>query len=319
MKIIPTPALSPYGTLSGDLFQYGPNRVAFESPSSAASGLHRPFKCILVGGLGDGLLCTPYTQGLDEICRNSSDSKWSLVQPILSSSYTGFGYSSLDQDVTELTELCSYLAAHRGATDVCFVGHSTGCQDICHLLRKSCHSDSLPRLRAAILQAPVSDREGPAATDAERYTASLTQAQQMCEKGQGQEFMPRDTFWAPITAQRVLDLYETDGADDYFSASLTDAQLADRLGINDGKWPHLDHLLVVFSGADEYIKPGLDTAVHTDRLVQAFNSGSSENRRIAQGLHLADANHNLSVGGLEVFLEHVQRVLRDVNGSEQEE
>ena len=94
------PPVSPYGTFSGSLFQYARNLVAFESSSSsslAAANSHR--KCILIGGLSDGLIPTPYTKQLETACH---DIGWSLVQPILSSSYLGFGNGSLDRDTDEI-------------------------------------------------------------------------------------------------------------------------------------------------------------------------------------------------------------------------
>jgi hypothetical protein len=97
---IPVPAvptLSPYGTLHGSLFQYYPNLVAFES--SPQEELVAKNKCILIGGLSDGLLPTPYTPKLEKACHNLG---WSLVQPILSSSYFGFGNGDLDRDTKEI-------------------------------------------------------------------------------------------------------------------------------------------------------------------------------------------------------------------------
>ena len=98
---VAVPPLSPYGTFTGDLFQYGGNRVAFESPAapSATTGPSpspSPNKCILIGGLSDGLIPVPYTTGLQQVC---AETGYSLVQPLLSSSYTGFGHGSLDQYV----------------------------------------------------------------------------------------------------------------------------------------------------------------------------------------------------------------------------
>ena len=148
---ITTPSLTSYGTFTGDLFLYASGRAAFESPSAPLSSNNininnndkirsRKKKCILVGGLSDGLIPTPSSKLLEECCIEHG---FSLVQPILSSSYLGFGYGSLDQDVQELQELMEYLQAHRSSTSndaeddgksnnhqspcqFCLVGHSTG-------------------------------------------------------------------------------------------------------------------------------------------------------------------------------------------------
>jgi Protein of unknown function (DUF1749) len=98
--IIPCPSIppiSPYGTLHGTIFQYSRNLVAFESSAIASSP---PTKaCIFIGGLSDGLLPTPYTQSLEKACHALG---WSLVQPIISSSYLGFGNGDLQRDTSEL-------------------------------------------------------------------------------------------------------------------------------------------------------------------------------------------------------------------------
>jgi hypothetical protein len=69
------------------------------------SGRHRRH-IVLVGGLTDGLLfaayCRPLAAKLDA-------AGWSLVQALLSSSHTGYGLASLDQDADELHQLASHL------------------------------------------------------------------------------------------------------------------------------------------------------------------------------------------------------------------
>jgi triacylglycerol esterase/lipase EstA (alpha/beta hydrolase family) len=60
---------------------------------------------------------------------------WSLVQPILSSSYLGFGHGSLSRDTDEIVRLMEYLVCHHSAERFALVGHSTGCQNSIHLLK----------------------------------------------------------------------------------------------------------------------------------------------------------------------------------------
>ena len=85
---ISQPPLSNYGILTGQLFLYGAGRAAFESsPPPTLPPLNETFcskKCILLGGLSDGLCPVPYTQDLEDVCKKN---QWSLVQPI-SVSYT---------------------------------------------------------------------------------------------------------------------------------------------------------------------------------------------------------------------------------------
>ena len=128
----------------------------------------------------------------------------------------------------------------------------------------------------------------------------------MVEAGKGQECMPRAAFWAPITAQRMVDLYAVGGADDYFSSDLSDAQLTERLAVPKDKWTGLQRILVAYSGSDEYIHPGLDTATHADRLVAACNA---HRPGLANALHLPRANHNLSEGEVDMFIKAVKELL----------
>lgn len=57
------------------------------------------------------------------------------MQPILSSSYLGFGHGSLSRDTDELARLMEYLVCHHSAENFALVGHSTGCQNSIHFLK----------------------------------------------------------------------------------------------------------------------------------------------------------------------------------------
>lgn len=118
------------------LFQYrsNPALVAFESspPPLQHTPLITTKKCILLGGLSDGLIPTPYTSLLERTCHSLG---WSLVQPIISSSYLGFGNGSLARDTEEMGMLMEYLVCHHDAEKFALVGHSTGCQNIVHFLK----------------------------------------------------------------------------------------------------------------------------------------------------------------------------------------
>ena len=135
-----SPPLSPYGVFSGQLFHHStnPSLIAFESSPRTdpgrrnASPLSTGKKCILLGGLSDGPIPTPYTKLLEERCHSMG---WSLVQPILSSSYLGFGHGSLSRDTDEIVRLMEYLVCHHSAERFALVGHSTGCQNSIHLLK----------------------------------------------------------------------------------------------------------------------------------------------------------------------------------------
>jgi hypothetical protein len=305
---------SNYGILSGQMFMYGAGRAAFESPLPGKDE-QLPIstkKCILIGGLSDGLLPTPYTQDLEAACQESS---WSLVQSIFSSSYTGFGHSSLKRDCEEIEELMRFLIQYRNAEEFCLVGHSTGCQDAVYFLEHAA-PDLISRMKVVALQAPVSDREGASSQDG--YAENISKAKSLVNDGNGQEMMPRSAFWAPITAQRYLDLSEKGGADDYFSSDYTDEELAERLQHVGTSATHNNNdlkVLVAFSGADEYVPSHIDKSLLTDRLVAAMNKKcSSDKQPVAQRLYIETGNHNLK-GGPEdgkLFVQKVAELLKSV-------
>lgn len=89
---------------------------------------------------------------------------------------TGYGTSSLHQDVKELDQLLDYLfsepslqqqqSSNEGSTgkqvivedEVVLIGHSTGCQDSVFYMKHG-RPDLKKRVKGVVLQAPVSDRE----------------------------------------------------------------------------------------------------------------------------------------------------------------
>ncbi|MBA0846102.1 hypothetical protein Goarm_022515 [Gossypium armourianum] len=126
----------------GVLFKYGPKsiQVAFKT------GDYKQ-QVIFIGGLTDGFLATDYLEPLAVALDNE---KWSLVQLLMSSSYSGYGTSSLEQDAMEIDQLISYLINKENSEGVVLLGHSTGCQDIVHYMRTNAACSRA--VRAAILQ-----------------------------------------------------------------------------------------------------------------------------------------------------------------------
>lgn len=303
---IPTPPLSPYGTFQGSLFQYSGNLVAFESsPPPISSNVDSPAsaqKCILLGGLSDGLIPTPYTASLEQACHLHG---WSLVQPILSSSYLGFGNGDLDRDTSELQALLKYLTCHLNGEKYALVGHSTGCQNAIHFLKNG-NEELVKRLKVVALQAPVSDRQH--AMMESNYKQNIQIAQSLLDNGKHDEMMPRSAFWAPITARRFLDLQGMNGRDDFFSSDLTDAQLRERLGHVGRSVVEDLKVLVQFSGKDEYVPAHVDKELLLNRLCNAMNS---EQYSVATPCYLPNANHNLSKapGDGQVFVNKVAELL----------
>ncbi|MCL7033264.1 hypothetical protein MKW94_004014 [Papaver nudicaule] len=181
-------------------------------------------------------------------------------------------------DAGELDQLISYLINKEDSTGVVLVGHSTGCQDIVHYLRTNAACSRA--VRAAILQAPVSDREFRATLPETAEMIDL--ASTMINEGRGDELMPlRANPDAPISAYRYHSLCAYMGDDDMFSSDLTDDQLKTRLG-------HMSQTpcQVIFSMADEYVPEYVDKKALVERLCKAM--GGAEKVEIEWG------NHSLS-------------------------
>lgn len=252
--------------LHGVMFKYGrkPIQVAFKT------GDYRQ-QVIFVAGQSDGFMATKYLQPLAIALEKE---KWSLVQFLLTSSYSGYGMSSLNQDAKELDQLIRFLINKDESERVVLLGHSTGCQDIVHYFRTNA---AFSEVRGAILQAPVSDRE---------YNATLPQtvsmldlASKMISEGQGSELMPRKANpRVPITAYRYHSLCAYNGDDDLFSSDLSEEQLRERLG-------HMSNTpcQVIFSMADEYVPEHADKKALVDRLCRAM--GGAERVEVEDGKH----------------------------------
>ncbi|KAL7177986.1 hypothetical protein ACSBR2_031192 [Camellia fascicularis] len=254
----------------GVMFKYGPKpiQVAFKT------GDYKQ-QVIFIGGLTDGFLATEY---LEPLAIALDKEKWSLVQFLLSSSYSGYGISSLKQDAIELDQLINYLINKEDSEGVVLLGHSTGCQDIVYYMRTNAACSRA--VRAAIFQAPVSDREYLATLP--ETAAMIDLASTMISEGRASELMPREANPdAPITASRYHSLCAYNGDDDMFSSDLSDDQLRMRLG-------HMSNTpcQVLFSMADEYVPEYVDKKALVDRLCKAM--GGAEKVQVEWG------NHSLS-------------------------
>ncbi|XP_010278432.1 PREDICTED: UPF0613 protein PB24D3.06c [Nelumbo nucifera] len=273
--------------LRGVLFKYGPKpvQVAFKTGDFKQ-------QVIFIGGLTDGFLATEYLEPLSIALEKE---KWSLVQLLLSSSYIGYGTSSLQQDAQELDQLIGYFINKEDSEGVVLLGHSTGCQDIVHYMRTNAACSRA--VRAAILQAPVSDREYRATLP--ETAAMIDLASSMIKEGRGMDLMPSEANpEAPITAYRYHSLCAYMGDDDMFSSDLSDDQLRMRLG-------HMSNTpcQVIFSMADEYVPEYVDKKALMERLCKAM--GGAEKVEIEWG------NHSLSNRVAEVVEAIVDFVKRE--------
>jgi len=103
----------------------------FSSPTqgSCAYELGSPSRdaLVFIGGLGDGPHTIPYVRTIAHELEKAAGLSYSVFEVRLSSSFTGYGFTSLKDDVKDLSALVRYLR-WLGKKKVVFLGHSTGCQ-----------------------------------------------------------------------------------------------------------------------------------------------------------------------------------------------
>jgi len=184
--------------MKGELFLYESAKrlCAFEGGALSSE------RCLVfIGGLTDGFLCNPY---LEELAAMLGEKDVSFVQPLLSSSYIGFGTSSLKIDAQEIGLLLEHLRSKRMKREFILVGFSTGCNDIVYY-SKTVSSDIRQMIKSAVLQAPISDRESLQYTMPE--TDELRQwAKKMIDQGKSEQIHDRLFWGSAITAYRLHSL-----------------------------------------------------------------------------------------------------------------
>lgn len=195
--------------MKGELYIYDKEKrlTAFESgPEDAESCI------VVIGGLTDGFLSLPFVPKLMEECGKIG---WCCVQVHLSSSYSGFGIYTIQQDAEELSHLLEYLGGARGKKRVVLLGHSTGCQGVLWYLQHS----YLPEhhVGAAILQGAVSDRDHLMAT-LEGCKDILDWALREIAEGRPNSMHGSGLYGGiPMTAGRIRSMLDEDGDEEYFS------------------------------------------------------------------------------------------------------
>lgn len=240
--------------MEGRLFLYEQEKklVAFQtSPYSK--------KClILVSGMTEGPMSLYYTDGL---VRSLQPHGWSIVMPVLSSSWNAYGTSSLQNDAQELSELVKYMKKHHDIENIILMGHSTGAQIVTWFTayeyeKENSNLKSLVDLKGVILQAPASDRE---------YLESVIGyigMQKWCQIAKdrmGQDkmdnkhhgWMPRESYPSPITPYRFLSLTTEGGDDDLFTPSKKETRVY--TNIHNISQLIKTPIAVYISGKDQYI------------------------------------------------------------------
>ncbi|OJJ45911.1 hypothetical protein ASPZODRAFT_143778 [Penicilliopsis zonata CBS 506.65] len=255
--------------INGTLHKYNARHVAFEHATKDSPDAQEHL-LLYIGGLTDGLLTTPYTTLLAQ----SLPKHWTLAQPLLASSYEGFGCASLQTDAQEVAECVSYFRTKQKKKTIALLGCSTGCQDIMTYLLKA---DS-PAVQGGMLQASASDREAMGMfVTAEQMKIAVDAAQALVDRGMPEEIVPKEHLpkfmTTPMTARRFLSLASPnhDSEDDMFSSDLSDEQLARTFGALPASTP----LCIFYSGNDQFVPATVDKEKLVQRWVDASRRGNS--------------------------------------------
>ncbi|KAJ2989562.1 hypothetical protein NUW58_g3409 [Xylaria curta] len=231
----------------------------FPSPTSSACAYeigpqNANNALVFIGGLGDGPHTVPYTRAIARRLEEEPGLSYSLFEFRLKSSFSGFGFARLVDDVADIAALVKYLR-RIGKHRIVLMGHSTGCQDC---LEYAAPTHNAPPVEGYILQAPVCDRDAMALeVDKGVLEESIKFAKQLIDAGKGHERMelaqlPEFMQDSPISAWRWYALVAADGEDNYFSPELKDEVAA-------SYWSRVDKpLLILHSGSDEFVPGSVD-------------------------------------------------------------
>jgi pimeloyl-ACP methyl ester carboxylesterase len=227
------------------------------SPPSSSSSSSPKNAVIFVGGLGDGPHTVPFVRTVAD--RLGQDGTWSVFESRLTSSFGGYAFSSLAQDVDDISALVEYLR-RIGKNKIVLLGHSTGSQDCVEYANYAKHNNE--PVDGFVLQGPVSDREGlwtldPAPTVEAVYEALAT-AEKMIVDGHADDPMPMDKirtiYTEPISAYRFHSLLAKGGDDDFFSTDL-DPEATKAV------WSRFDKpVLIMYSAEDRFVPAHVDKA-----------------------------------------------------------
>lgn len=292
----------------GTLHRYTKRLVALEHPSP---GPYLPaFLILWVGGLGDGLLTVSYPRKLAA----KLPEKWGLVEVMLSSSYNGFGTSSLARDAKELGSCVEYFRnlPHAGAVrKIVLMGHSTGSQDcVEYVVGKG--AEGRPKVDGVILQGSVSDREALVESlPKDVYEKIVKISDEYVREGRGDDVIPASLGVkvygrTPVTAYRWKSFLSADGPgvgdDDYFSSDLPEEKLRETFGAF-GETP----LCILFSGDDEHCPKHVDKQALVDKWVRIVKESGGVVDEEHGGV-VPKAHHNYDEDSDEVVDDLCRRV-----------
>lgn len=295
----------------GTLHLYTPRLSAFEHPSTPSA--HNLI--LWIGGLGDGLLTVSYPRKLSR----SLPPTWSLAEVLLSSSYNGFGTSSLSRDAKEIG-LCVDYFRGLGKERVVLMGHSTGSQD-CMEYVVGAGSERRGRVDGVVLQGSVSDREGLKDTLlGDVYDKLVKVSKEYIREGRGEDVIPaslgvRVYGRAPVTASRWNSFLSAEGPgkgdDDYFSSDLPEEKLRETFGRFGKGTP----LMILFSGDDEHCPKHVDKKALVDNWTRIVKEGGGVVDEELGGI-VPKARHNYQQDPDEVVGDLCRRVCGFVEKTE---
>lgn len=296
--------MSSTNTHPGVLHRVSPPLVAFEHRQTSQS--HAYNTLIFLGGLSDGLLTVPYVPRIVSALPPS----WTLVEPILSSSYRQFGIASLGEDVAQVAQLVEYIHTLRPKGKVVLLGHSTGSQQAMHYsILPGCR----PKINGAIFQASASDREALASLlPSEDYHSICAVAQTYISEGRGEDILPFEMTASvfqttPLSAKRWISLAspgpDHEGEDDYFSSDFNDEKLRRIFG-QLGQTG--DRVSFLYGGSDQFVPNTIDKLKLVSSWHEHVRQGGGvidEGSGIVQG-----ASHTLKEGG-EPLEDLIRRIV----------
>lgn len=263
---------SSMGTFRGLVHQYSNPQVAFEFEPSGSKKV-----IIVIGGLTDGLLTVNFAPSLAEAVKELG---YSVVHIQMSSSYKGWGITSLDSDVKEIKQLINYLKSPKGGNRerIIILGRSTGSQDVIRYLLR--HPETVD---AGIMDAAVSDRQGLSPkVDPSLLEQLNAEAKRLVDEGKQKQVLgplfAKFMFNTPITAYRWCSLMLPGGDDDYFSTDLTDDTLKETFGRIQKPF------LVLENENDEFVPKTIDKSALIERWKSVSNPAYwSKNSGLLQG------------------------------------
>lgn len=265
----------------------------------------KPNTLLFITGLFDTFASIPYVARIASSLSQRPGNTWSVMEIQLTSLGVGFGTGDLNRDAEEIAKGVEWLRSRvrTASSKIVLIGHSTGSQDVLHYLYYG--SAERPCVDGAILQAPVSDREGlsmilnaPGQNEEDQhhlrevYDECIRQAKELQNDPAGPS-LPRSLTGklgfkhAYLSPSRFLSLASPDSPDqpsldDLFSSDLSDQQLNNTFGVvtKRGRLTNVvsvfrPSLLVLISGADEHMPDSIDKEALLARWKSALETGGT--------------------------------------------